>query len=72
MNLVWHDDGTISYNRRKFWFFEPSMSVGSLDDTVITLNLPMVTAVNYARQNFMMEFGLSDMLSTVEVLSHFE
>jgi len=66
VNLVWHDDGTISYNRRKFWFFEPSMSVGSLDDTVITLNLPMVTAVNYARQNFMMEFGLSDMLSTVE------
>lgn len=66
VNLVWHDDGTISYNRRKFWHFEPSMSAGPLTDTVISLNLPMVTAVNYARENFMMEFGLSDMLATVE------
>ena len=43
------------------------MSAGPLTDTVISLNLPMVTAVNYARENFMMEFGLSDMLATVEV-----
>ena len=57
----------LSYNRRKFWHFEPSMSAGPLTDTVISLNLPMVTAVNYARENFMMEFGLSDMLATVEV-----
>jgi len=66
VNLVWHDDGTVSYHRKKFWYFEPSMSVGSLQDTVVTLNLPMVGAVDYARGSFMMEFGLSDMFSTVE------
>ena len=69
MNLVWHDDGTVSYHRKKFWYFEPSMSAGSLQDTVVTLNLPMVGAVDYARGSFMMEFGLSDMFSTIEVLN---
>ena len=64
--MVWHEDGTISYNRRKVWHYEPSMSVGPLTDSVVSLNLPMVTAVNYARQSFMMEFGLSDMLATIE------
>jgi len=66
VNLVWHKDGTVSYHRKKFWYFEPEMSVGSLQDTVVTLNLPMVGAVDYARGSFMMEFGLSDMLSTIE------
>jgi len=66
VNLVWHGDGTVSYNRKKFWYFEPEMSVGSLTDTVITLNLPMVGAVDYARGSFMMEFGLSDMFSTID------
>ena len=43
------------------------MSVGPLTDRIVTLNLPMVTAVNYARGKFYMEYGLSDMLQTVEV-----
>ena len=67
IGLVWHDDGTISYYRRKFWYFEPEMSVGPLTDHILTLNLPMVTAVNYAQGSLMMEYGLSDMLQTVEV-----
>ena len=67
VGLVWHDDGTISYYRRKFWYFEPEMSVGPLTDHIVTLNLPMVTAVNYAQGSMMMEFGLSDMLQTLEV-----
>jgi len=66
VNLVWHEDGTVSYHRKKFWYFEQDMSVGSLQDTVVTLNLPMVGAVDYARGSFMMEFGLSDMFSTIE------
>ena len=43
------------------------MSVGPLTDNIVTLNLPMVTAVNYAQGSIMMEYGLSDMLQTVEV-----
>ena len=57
INLVWHDDGTISYNRRRVWHFEPSMSVGPLTDSVVSLNLPMVTAVNYARRSFMISLA---------------
>ena len=64
---MWHDDGTISYYRRKFWFFEPEMSAGPLTDSILTLNLPMVTAVNYAQGSWSMEYGLSDMFQTVEV-----
>ena len=67
MNLVWHDDGTISYNRRKYWYFEPDLSVGSLNDTVVTLNFPMITAVNFGKRNVFMQFGLSDLLATIEV-----
>ena len=69
VGLVWHDDGPISYYRRKFWYFEPEMSVGPLTDTILTLNIPMVTAVNYAQGSWSMEYGLSDMFQTVEVSS---
>ena len=37
VNLVWHDDGTISYNRRRYWYFEPDLPVGPLNDTVVEL-----------------------------------
>ena len=67
VNLVWHDDGSISYNRRRYWYFEPELSVGSLNDTVVSLNFPMITAVNFAKRNVLMQFGLSDILATVEV-----
>ena len=67
VGLVWHDDGTISYYRRKFWYFEPQMSVGPLTDSILTLNIPMVTAVNYAQGSWSMEYGLSDMFQTLEV-----
>ena len=34
VNLVWHPDQTVSYQRKKFYYFEREMSVGPLDDTV--------------------------------------
>ena len=34
VNLVWHPDQTVSYQRKKFFYFEREMSVGPLDDTV--------------------------------------
>ena len=43
------------------------MSVGPLTDTVVSINLPMVGAVNYARDNPILEYGISDILQTVEV-----
>ena len=34
VNLVWHPDHTVSYQRKKFYYFEREMSVGPLEDTV--------------------------------------
>ena len=43
------------------------MSVGPLTDEVMTINVPMVGSAEFARGNFFMEWGVSDMLSTIEV-----
>ena len=43
------------------------MSVGPLTDTVITVNVPAVAAAEFARGNMLMEWGVSDMLATLEV-----
>ena len=34
VNLEWHPDSTVSYQRSKLWFFERERSVGPLEDTV--------------------------------------
>ena len=66
VNINWHDNGTVSYRRMKHWFFEPSMSVGSLSDTVTTINVPLVGSAEFVRGNYFMEWGISDMLSTMQ------
>ena len=43
------------------------MSVGPLSDTVITVNLPAVAAAEFARGDMLLEWGVSDMLATLEV-----
>ena len=41
--------------------------MGPLSDTVITVNVPMVAAAEFARGNILLEWGISDMLATLEV-----
>ena len=67
MNLSWHENGIISYRRVKFWHFERELSVGPLTDVVTTINVPVVASAEFARGDFFMEWGVSDMLSTIEV-----
>ena len=67
VNVTKHSNNTISYRRVKFWYFEPTFSVGNLTDTVNTVNMPAVGAAEFARGNFLSEFGVSDMLQTMEV-----
>ena len=67
VNLTWHENGTISYRRVKFWYFEREMSVGPLTDMVTTINVPVVGSAEFVRGDFFMEWGISDMLSTIEV-----
>uniref|UniRef100_A0A0P4WMB1 Scavenger receptor class B member 1 n=1 Tax=Scylla olivacea TaxID=85551 RepID=A0A0P4WMB1_SCYOL len=49
INISFHDNGTVSYETQKFYFFERSASVGSEDDLITTLNIPMMTAVSQWR-----------------------
>ncbi|XP_021004437.1 protein croquemort [Parasteatoda tepidariorum] len=46
VNITWHPNGTVSYFQIKRWYFEPSMTSGSLDDLITTVNVPLATAVN--------------------------
>ena len=66
VNLRWHPNGTVSYQRKKFWYFDLSLSVGPLTDLVTTINLPVVSSAEFARGNFFMEWGVSDMLRSLE------
>ena len=40
--------------------------MGPLTDLITTINLPAVSAAEVARGNFFMEWGVSNMLSTLE------
>ena len=67
VNITRHSNSTISYRKVKFWYFELSMSVGNLTDMVTTLNMPAIGAAEFAKGDFLSEFGVSDMLATIEV-----
>ncbi|XP_054724792.1 scavenger receptor class B member 1-like [Uloborus diversus] len=45
----WHSNGTVSYREVRTYQFVPEKSVGSQDDTVNTLNGPMIIAANIAK-----------------------
>ena len=67
VNVSWHpENGTVSYKRMKHWYFEPLMSVGPLNDTITTINVPVVGSAEFVRGDFFMEWGMSDMLSTIQ------
>lgn len=39
----WHENDTITYQRKRVWYFEKSLSVGNLQDNVTNIN--PITAV---------------------------
>lgn len=58
----------MEYRRKKFWYFQPEKSVGSLTDSVVTINMPLLAAANYARGNFFLEFGLANVFASLNVI----
>ena len=66
VNMKWHPNGTVSYRRQKWWYFDRSKSVGPLTDVVTTINVPVVGSAEFGRGSFFMEWGISDMLSTLD------
>ncbi|XP_029178350.1 protein croquemort-like [Nylanderia fulva] len=47
VNKLWNNNGTVTYQRRKVWFFEESLSNGSLTDKITNLN-PIVATVGFS------------------------
>lgn len=39
VNLVWNDNGTVTFQQRRTWHFVPELSKGSLDDVITNLNV---------------------------------
>lgn len=44
VNLVWNDNGTITYQQKRIWHFIPELSTGTLRDNITNLN-PIVAVV---------------------------
>ena len=66
---MWNTNNyTVSYRRKKLYWFEPEMSAGPLTDTVMAPTLPMVAAADMAREDFFMQWGLNDIFSTMQVV----
>lgn len=38
VNQKWNENGTVTFQRRKVWFFDQSLSNGSLTDEITNLN----------------------------------
>ncbi|XP_071522342.1 uncharacterized protein [Panulirus ornatus] len=48
-NVVYHDDGTVEYQGRPLYYFKPSLSMGSEEDMITTLNIPFVNAADMVK-----------------------
>ena len=42
MNVMWHDNGTVTYKNLRWYEFVPEKSRGMENDTIISVNLPFV------------------------------
>lgn len=45
VDVVWNDNGTVSFRQLRWWYFNASTSNGSLDDLVTTLNPVAVVCI---------------------------
>uniref|UniRef100_A0A0B7ADR5 Lysosome membrane protein 2 n=1 Tax=Arion vulgaris TaxID=1028688 RepID=A0A0B7ADR5_9EUPU len=48
-DISYNKSGTLSYREEISYFFQPDMSVGSENDTFVSVNLPMLTVVELLR-----------------------
>lgn len=46
VDVVWNDNGTVSFRQLRWWYFNASRSNGSLDDLITTLN-PVAVVCTY-------------------------
>lgn len=65
VNITWNENGTVSYRQIKRWYYQPDKSVGYLNDTITTLNVPMVAAATKGKEmnEDFVYFGMNIMFS---------
>ncbi|KAK6645191.1 hypothetical protein RUM43_001467 [Polyplax serrata] len=49
VNIKFNDNGTISYQMKKVFVFDPENSIGSEDDMVVIPNIPMLSATSQSK-----------------------
>eukprot|EP00095_Tigriopus_kingsejongensis_P012252 maker-scaffold472_size162276-snap-gene-0.29 protein:Tk12252 transcript:maker-scaffold472_size162276-snap-gene-0.29-mRNA-1 annotation:"hypothetical protein DAPPUDRAFT_303163" len=64
-HVMFNDNHTVSYQVKKNWYFEPEMSVGTLDDIITTVNVPMIGSAEASRGQFFMQWGLSSTFDNI-------
>ncbi|KAK0075820.1 hypothetical protein PV325_006271, partial [Microctonus aethiopoides] len=64
VNIVFHpENNTVSFDQRKFWYFDPEKSNGKLSDKIVHLNVVAVSAAHKVRYwSYFMQNSLSFML----------
>ena len=65
VDIEWHSNGTVTYRKQKYWYFERDLSVGDLTDIITTINVPVIGSAEFSRGSYFMEWGISDMLSAL-------
>ncbi|XP_017107036.2 protein croquemort [Drosophila bipectinata] len=51
MDLEWHDNGTVTFNPRRTWFWEEELSGGKQSDLITAPHLPSLAASNQMRNS---------------------
>lgn len=67
VNMSWNANDTITYQQIKTWHYEPELSVGSLDDNVTSLNVPLLAAAAMIKDmNEFMKLMFNEMVNNVD------
>ncbi|XP_066991110.2 scavenger receptor class B member 1 isoform X2 [Anabrus simplex] len=67
VNIVFGDNGTITYQDKRTYEFVPELSNGSLNDTVFTVNMPLMTAYYKERKmNVFRRLAISGLLNVMK------
>lgn len=51
MDIQFHDNGTVTYRTKPSYFFEPTLSSGSEDDMLYTVNIPFINTADAVKDN---------------------
>ena len=55
-----------TYRERRFWHFEPTMSNGTLEDYITTINLPLLASQEAQRGDYWQSWMLDATFSAIE------